>query len=71
MSKHCSFALAILSIAAFAAGVFAIYYNYCWQTRRKGTSGKKRPTAAMMAGLVGHVWSFNELFESILNPSHL
>jgi IS1 family transposase len=42
--------------AAFA--MFAAYYNYCWQTRHKGKSGKKRPTACMMAGLAGHVWRF-------------
>ena len=46
--------------------MFAAFYNYCWQTRRPGTSGKRRPTAAMMAGLAGHVWSFDELFNSVL-----
>jgi IS1 family transposase len=50
--------------AAFA--MFAAYYNYCWQTRMPGKSGKKRPTAAMMAGIAGHVWSFDELFEAVL-----
>ena len=34
--------------AAFA--MFAACYNYCWQTRKPGKSGKLRPTAAMMAG---------------------
>jgi IS1 family transposase/transposase-like protein len=53
--------------AAFA--IFAASYNFCWQTRKPGKSGKKRPTAAMMAGLAGHVWSFDELFASVLNPS--
>jgi hypothetical protein len=51
--------------AAFA--MFAVYYNYCWQTRKPGKSGAKRGTAAMMAGLAGHVWSFDELFEAVLN----
>jgi hypothetical protein len=50
--------------AAFA--MFAAWYNYCWQTRKPGKSGKKRPTAAMMAGLAGHVWSFDELFAAVL-----
>jgi hypothetical protein len=50
--------------ASFA--MFAAHYNFCWQTRHKGTSGKKRPTAAMMAKLAGHVWSFDELFEAVL-----
>ncbi len=53
--------------AAFA--MFAAYYNYCWQTRKPGKSGTKRPTAAMMAKLAGHVWSFDELFETVLNPA--
>ena len=49
--------------------MFAAYYNYCWQTRMPGKSGKKRPTACMMAGLAGHVWSFDELFAAVLNPA--
>jgi IS1 family transposase len=52
--------------AAFA--MFAAYYNYCWQTRKPGKSGKKRPTACMMAGLAGHVWSSDELFAAVLSP---
>lgn len=55
--------------ASFA--LFAAWYNYCWQTRRPGKSGQKRPTAAMMAGLAGHVWSFDELFAAVLaDPTH-
>lgn len=54
-------------VAAFA--MFAAYYNYCWQTRMPGTSGKKRPTACMMAGLEGHIWSFDELFHAVLKPA--
>lgn len=50
--------------AAFA--MFACYYNFCWQTRKPGKSGTKRPTAAMMAKLTGHVWSFDELFDAVL-----
>lgn len=53
--------------AAFA--MFAAWYNYCWQTRKPGKTGKKRPTAAMMAGLAGHVWSFDELFAAVLAPA--
>jgi len=51
--------------AAFA--MFAVYYNYCWQTRKPGKSGQKRGTAAM-AGLAGHVWSFDELFAACTQP---
>jgi hypothetical protein len=53
--------------AAFA--MFAAYYNYCWQTRKPGKSGQKRGTAAMMAGLAGHVWSFDELFDAVLTTN--
>ena len=49
-----------------AFGMFAAWYNYCWQTRKPGKSGQKRPTAAMMAGIAGHVWSFDELFDAVL-----
>jgi transposase-like protein/IS1 family transposase len=50
--------------AAFA--MFAAWYNFVWQTREKGNSGKLRPTAAVMAGLTDHVWSFDELFAEVL-----
>lgn len=53
--------------AAFA--MFATSYNYCWQTRKPGKKGEKRLTAAMMAGLGGHVWSFDELFDAVLRPA--
>ena len=52
--------------AAFA--MFAAYYNYCWQTRKPGKSGEKRPSAAMMAKLTSHVWSFDELIDEALKP---
>jgi hypothetical protein len=50
--------------AAFA--MFAAFYNYCWKTRKPGKSGQKRPTAAMMAGVVGHVCNFDEVFSAVL-----
>lgn len=53
--------------AAFS--MFAAYYNYCWQTRypdKSGKRGQKRPSAAMMAKIAGHVWSFDELFDEVL-----
>jgi transposase-like protein/IS1 family transposase len=50
--------------AAFAAWI--AFYNFCWQTRRPGSAGAKRPTAAMMAKLTGHVWTFDELFNAVM-----
>ncbi len=53
--------------AAFA--MFAASYNFCWRTRKPGKSGKRRPTAAMMAKLTGHLWGFDELFDAVLRPA--
>jgi hypothetical protein len=50
--------------AAFA--MFAAYYNFCWRTRKPGKSGKRRPTAAHIAGLTDHTWTFDELFAAVL-----
>jgi hypothetical protein len=51
--------------AAFS--VFAAYYTFCWRTRKPGKSGKRRPTAAHMAGLTDHTWTFDELFQAVLS----
>ena len=53
--------------AAFA--MFAAYYNFVWRTRKPGKSGKRRPTAAMMAKLTDHLWGFDELFDAVLRPA--
>jgi hypothetical protein len=43
-----------------------------WRTRhtddsgKPGKPGKLRRTAAMMAGITDHLWSFDELFNVIL-----
>jgi hypothetical protein len=54
-------------VAAFS--MVAAYCNSYWQTQKPGTSGKKRPTAAMMAGPAWHVWSFDELFNAASRPA--
>ena len=40
--------------------------HYCWKTRKPGKSGKQRPTAAHMAGLTDHTWTFGELFAAVM-----
>ncbi|HWB12405.1 MAG TPA: hypothetical protein VG826_24485 [Pirellulales bacterium] len=50
--------------AAFS--MFVAYYNFIWRTRKPGKSGKQRPTAAMMAGIADHIWTFDELFAAVL-----
>jgi IS1 family transposase len=54
---------------AAAVAIFVAYYNFCWRTRhadQSGQCGRKRPTAAMMAGLTDHLWSFEEFFQTII-----
>ena len=53
--------------ASFA--MFAAYYNFVWRTRKPDKSGKKRPTAAMMAKLTNHLWGFDEFFDAVLKPA--
>ena len=50
---------------AAATAMYVAYYNYCWRTRKPGTTGMRRPTAAHAAGLADHTWSFAELFEAV------
>lgn len=52
-----------------ACGMFAAYYNLVWRTRypdESGHPGKKRPPAAMLAGVTDHLWSFDELYWTAL-----
>jgi hypothetical protein len=54
---------------AAAVSMYVACYDYCWRCRypdKSGRSGQKRPTAAMAAKLAGHVWSFAELFETVM-----
>jgi IS1 family transposase len=48
-----------------AVSMFVAFYNYCWRTRLPGKSGRYRVTAAMAAGLVGNVWSVEDLFRAV------
>lgn len=51
-----------------AIATFIAYYNFVWRTRntdRSGKAGKLRPTAAMMAGVTDHLWSFDEFYETV------
>lgn len=54
---------------AAACGMFAAYYNFVWRTRYpddSGRPGKKRPTAAMLAGVTDHLYSFDDLYNEVL-----
>jgi IS1 family transposase len=52
-----------------ACAMFLAYYNFCWRTRYpdySGKPGKRRPPAAMLAGVTDHVWKFDELFSNAM-----
>lgn len=52
-----------------AVAMFLDYYNFVWRTRypnNSGRSGTKRPTAAMMAGVVGDLWDFERFYNEVL-----
>ena len=53
-----------------ACAMFLAYYNFCWRTRYPDDSGKpgrRRPPAAMLAGVTDHAWKFDELFHCVLD----
>lgn len=58
-----------LEYLAAACGMFVAYYDFVWRTRhsdRSGRPGKLRPTAAMMAKVTDHLWTFDELYERVI-----
>jgi hypothetical protein len=44
-----------------AVAIYVAYYNYCWQ---HASLGGRSP--AMAAGVTGHPWSMEELFERVM-----
>jgi IS1 family transposase len=46
-----------------AVAMFAGYYNYVWRTRKPLNSGRYRVPAAMAAGVVKELWSFEDLYD--------
>jgi len=41
-------------------------YNFCWQARENGKSGKRRLPPAMQAGIVNTLWSFEDLYDAVM-----
>ena len=48
-----------------ACAMFLAYYNFCWRTR-KPEAGRNRLPAAMMAGVVNTLWSFEDLYDAVM-----
>jgi hypothetical protein len=54
---------------AAAVAIFIAYYNFCWRTRYpddSGRAGRLRPTAAMLAGVTDHLYSFSDLYDEVI-----
>ena len=49
---------------AVAAAMYVAYYNFCWI---HGSLGKRTP--AMAAGITGHPWTVDELYERVMAQS--
>ena len=52
-----------------ACAMFLAYYNFCWRTRDV-LHGRTRLPAAMMAGVVDRLMSFENLFDAITSSQH-
>ncbi len=56
------------NLQAAVAG-FMAYYNFCWRTRYpdySGKPGKRRPPAALLAGVTDRLWTFDTLFDAVM-----
>jgi hypothetical protein len=64
----CAFSKKFDFLAA-ACSLFAAYYNFVWRTcypDESGRCGRLRPTAAMMAGVTDRLWSFEDLYRTVI-----
>ena len=52
-----------------ACAVFLAYYNFCWRTR-DANEGRTRLPAAMAAGVVDTLWSFEDLFDRVMGSGY-
>lgn len=48
-----------------ACAMFLCFYNYCWRTRMPLKSGRLRKPAAMAAGVVSSLWSFEDMYDQV------
>lgn len=51
---------------AAAVALHVAHYNFCWQLRENGKSGRLRPTPAMAAGVVDTLWDMDHLYDAVM-----
>ena len=52
-----------------ACAMFLAYYNFCWRTRDV-LNGRTRLPAAMLAGVVDRLMSFDDLFDAVMGTQY-
>ena len=52
-----------------ACAMFLAFYNFVWRTREP-EEGRSRLPAAMMAGVVDTLWSFEDLFDAVMGGGY-
>ena len=50
---------------AAAVVLHVAYFNFCWQPRESGKSGKKKPAPAVAAGVIPQEWSVEDLYRAV------
>ena len=53
---------------AAAVAMHLANYNFCWRCRYpdgSGKAGKRRPPAAMLAGITNRLWSFEDFYNEV------
>jgi IS1 family transposase len=53
-----------------ACAMFLAYYNFVWRTRKPDGVGKSRLPAAMAAGVVDTLMSFEDLFDAVMGEGY-
>ncbi len=50
---------------AAATALHVAYFNFCWEPREPGKSGKHRPAPAVAAGIIPEVWTVEDLYNAV------
>jgi IS1 family transposase len=50
---------------AAACALHVAYFNFCWEIREPGKSGKYRPAPAVAAGVIREKWSVEDLYHTV------
>jgi len=74
VKRFCRLTLAFSKKLANLEAAVAMHvanYNFCWQSahldpKTKKATGKRLPTAAMQAGIVDSLWTFSDLYDTVM-----